>query len=165
MNTEKRGENVDRGFFVAHSMAMERSLYYIARSYRLSQADCEDAVQSALLRAWEKRDSLRKERYFNTWLTRIMINTCKEMLRRRREMPVEALPERPVPVAEERGLWPLLMEMEEKYRIMVVLHYRDGYSIAEIARILRLPQSTVKTRLYRARERLRSAAVEAEVSI
>ena len=48
------------------------------------------------------------------------------------------------------------MVLDEKYRIIVVLHYRDGYSVREIASILRVPESTVKTRLFRARQQLKS---------
>ena len=69
---------MDRQFFIASAQAMERSMYCIARSYLRCEADCEDALQNALLRAWEKRNTLREERYFRTWLTRILINSCKE---------------------------------------------------------------------------------------
>ena len=65
---------MDRQFFIASAQAMERSMYCIARSYLRCEADCEDALQNALLRAWEKRNTLREERYFRTWLTRILIN-------------------------------------------------------------------------------------------
>ena len=75
---------MDRQFFIASAQAMERSMYCIARSYLRCEADCEDALQNALLRAWEKRNTLREERYFRTWLTRILINSCKETLRRQK---------------------------------------------------------------------------------
>ena len=67
---------MDRQFFIASAQAMERSMYCIARSYLRCEADCEDALQNALLRAWEKRNTLREERYFRTWLTRILINSA-----------------------------------------------------------------------------------------
>ena len=50
------------------------------------QQDAEDAVQEALVRAWEKRDTLRDERYFDTWLMRVVINESKTLLRRRRRV-------------------------------------------------------------------------------
>ena len=85
---------MDRRFFIASAQAMERSMYCIARSYLRCEADCEDALQNALLRAWEKRNTLREERYFRTWLTRILINSCKETLRRqKRETPAADFPE------------------------------------------------------------------------
>ena len=148
---------MDRQFFIASAQAMERSMYCIARSYLRCEADCEDALQNALLRAWEKRNTLREERYFRTWLTRILINSCKETLRRqKRETPAADLPEAAAPQGADPALWESLRALDEKYRIIVVLHYRDGYSVREIASILRVPESTVKTRLFRARQQLKS---------
>lgn len=53
-------------------------------------------------------------------------------------------------------MWEALRALDEKYRVTVILHYRDGYGIREIASILRIPESTVKTRLSRARQQLKS---------
>ncbi len=148
---------MDRQFFIASAQAMERSMYCIARSYLRCEADCEDALQNALLRAWEKRNTLREERYFRTWLTRILINSCKETLRRQKhEAPTADFPEAAAPQGSDPVLWEALRALDEKYRVTVILHYRDGYGIREIASILRIPESTVKTRLSRARQQLKS---------
>lgn len=155
---------MDRQFFIASAQAMERSMYCIARSYLRCEADCEDALQNALLRAWEKRSTLREERYFRTWLTRILINSCKETLRRqRRESPSADFPEAAAPQGGDPALWESLRALDEKYRVIVVLHYRDGYSAREIASILRVPESTVKTRLFRARQQLKSLLEREEI--
>ena len=155
---------MDRQFFIASAQAMERSMYCIARSYLRCEADCEDALQNALLRAWEKRNTLREERYFRTWLTRILINSCKETLRRqRRESPSADFPEAAAPQGGDTALWESLRALDEKYRVIVVLHYRDGYSVREIASILRVPESTVKTRLFRARQQLKSLLEREEI--
>lgn len=155
---------MDRQFFIASAQAMERSMYCIARSYLRCEADCEDALQNALLRAWEKRSTLREERYFRTWLTRILINSCKETLRRqRRESPSADFPEAAAPQGGDPALWESLRTLDEKYRVIVVLHYRDGYSVREIASILRVPESTVKTRLFRARQQLKSLLEREEI--
>ena len=136
---------------------MERSLYCIARSYLRCEADCENALQNALLHAWEKRNTLRNEQYFRTWLTRILINSCKETLRRqKREALTADFPEAAAPQGSDPVLWEALRTLDEKYRVTLILHYRDGYGIREIASILRIPESTVKTRLSRARQQLKS---------
>ena len=86
-----------------------------------------------------------------------MINSCKETLRRqKRETPAADFPEAAAPQGAGPALWESLRALDEKYRIIVVLHYRDGYSVREIASILRVPESTVKTRLFRARQQLKS---------
>ena len=73
---------------------MERSLYRVAMSYTGNVSDAADAVQEALLRAWNRRDTLRDERYFDTWLMRVVINESKTLLRRRRRvLPMAQPPE------------------------------------------------------------------------
>lgn len=145
---------MDEQFFTAEVKARERSLYRIAISYMRRDADAVDAVQDALLTAWEKRHSLREPAYFGTWLTRILINACKGRLRR---MPREvALAEVPDAGAQEMTedrlvLREALESLNLKYRMPLVLHYLDGYPVKEVAHILRLPVGTVKSRLSRAR--------------
>lgn len=143
--------------FATEAMAMERTLYGVARSYLSSTADCCDAVQQALLRAWEKRGTLRNERYFRTWLTRILINECRTLLRRgKRMIPVAEVPERAAEMVEGRNeLLPLLQELPEKYRLPLVLYHLEGYSVKEAARCLQLPCGTLTSRLKRGRALLK----------
>ena len=148
---------MDKDEFSRRARDATQSLYRVACAYLASPPDRDDAVQEALLRAWEKRNTLREERYFRTWLTRILINSCKETLRRqKREAPTADFPEAAAPQGSDPVLWEALRALDEKYRVTVILHYRDGYGIREIASILRIPESTVKTRLSRARQQLKS---------
>ena len=68
--------------FLACAMEQERTLYRVAKTLLRSDADCADAVQEALLKGLRGAPLLRSEQYAKTWLTRILINTCKDMLRR-----------------------------------------------------------------------------------
>lgn len=134
----------------------ERKLYGMAYMLLHTTADCEDAVQEALLRAWQRLPSLRDEQYFETWLTRIVINECKNHIKRtkhRRESPLDA--RLAVPESPEPELHTAFACVEWKYRILLTLKYIDGYSIDEIARILMLPKGTVASRLNRARQLLK----------
>ena len=141
---------------------MERSLFCIARSFSLSDADCDDVLQESALKAWECRGQLRQKAYFKTWATRILINECKRVLKKNRRMlPMAQIPESHMPVStrEDDGLdmslHDALYALEIKYRLPLTLKYRDGYSVDEIARILHLPSGTVTTRLFRARNKLK----------
>ena len=145
---------MDEQYFTAEVKARERSLYRIAISYMHSDADAADAVQDALLKAWEKRHTLRELAYFGTWLTRILINVCKSHLRgRSRAVALADIPDTGVQDMAEHNL--VLKEaldtLDLKYRIPLLLHYLDGYPIKEVAHIMRLPVGTVKSRLSRAR--------------
>ena len=149
---------MDKQFFTDEVKAAERSLYRVARSYLASDADAADAVQNALGKAWMKRGSLRDERFFRTWLTRIVINECVTLARHRKRFVPMAEPPEPPPAPEEgelRDLRRAMAALPPVQRVTVTLFYLDGYTIAEIASMLRLPQGTVKNRLFRARKQLR----------
>lgn len=148
---------MDKEEFTRAVLEYESTLYRVAKSMLGSEADCADAAQNALLRAWEKQHTLRDTAYFKTWLTRILINECRAMLRQRaRFVPLEEEAAEGEIAPEGGGeLYEAVMGLDEKYRLPVVLHYIEGFKTAEIAAMLRLPEGTVKTRLRRAREILR----------
>jgi len=147
---------MDREAFAARAAACERKLYRVARTMLRSVADCEDAVQEALLRAWKNRDSLRELRYFDTWLVRILINECRNLHRRRpMTVPLEVAESASVPEAEGTVALAALDGLSEKLRLVMVLHYVEGYPVEEITELLRIPAGTVKWRLHQGRRRLR----------
>ena len=145
---------MNRADFIIRVRGCERRLYRVARTLLRSDADCEDAVQEALLKAWTRLATLRQEQYFETWLIRILINECKSLYRRRPRVEGE-IPESLAAPAEDRSLMDALMNLPEKFRIPVELHYIEGYGISEISRMLRLPEGTVKWRLSRSRALLK----------
>ena len=146
---------MNRTDFILRVRECERRLYRVARTMLHSDADCEDAVQEALLRAWAKRSSLREERFFETWLIRILINECKNIYRRKPRTQTE-VPETLAAPPADGELMDALMNLPEKYRIPMELHYIEGYGVSEIARMLRIPDGTVKWRLSRGRALLRT---------
>lgn len=151
--------------FIQRVRACERRLYRVARTMLPQECDCEDAVQEALLRAWDRRETLRQEAYFDTWLIRILINQCKTFYRRRPPEPAELTEDIPQVTSEETPLLEALMGLPRKQRVTLELHYIEGYSVAETARILRLPEGTVKWRLKRGRELLKQSLKREEARI
>lgn len=153
---------MDRLEFISRVRGCERRLYRVARTMRLSDPDCEDAVQEALLKGWSRLPSLRVEDYFETWLVRILINECKNLYRRRARTEAPPLEEAAAGQGNDARLLDSLMALPEKYRIALELHYIEGYRTREIARILSVPESTVKWRLVKGRDRLREELREEE---
>ena len=144
--------------FTSEVLAEEKSLYYVAKSILSRDEDCADAIQSAILSAYSRLDTLKEERYFKTWLTRILINESYTLLRKRRDVlsyedyfketageETEHCPE----------LWQEIAGLKEEYRIPVVLYYVEGYSMKEIAKMLNVTEGSIRTRLYRGRNQLR----------
>lgn len=149
---------MDKEEFIRAVLEYESTLYRVAKSMLGSEADCADAAQNALLRAWEKQHTLRDTAYFKTWLTRILINECRAMLRQRaRFVPLEEeAAEGEIAPERDSGLYEAVMGLDVKYRVPFVLYYIEGFRTREIASMLKLPEGTVKTRLRRAREILRT---------
>ena len=149
---------MDKDAFAARVTAMKQSLYRVAAGYLRGEADRLDAVSEAITRAWEKRGTLRDERLFATWLTRILIRECVNIQRRqRRAVPVDTLPEQ----AQEDGsddvqsLREAIEALPQRQRTMVVLHYMEEYDVREVARIMGTTRGAVCAGLSRARGTLR----------
>ena len=149
--------------FSTRVLEVEGMLYRVAYGILLNQSDCADAVQEALMRGWEKLHTLREEEYFRTWLTRILINQCYSILRRRRFfLPLDSARTVAAPQDADTELHDAIARLDNKMRLPLVLHYMEGYSVEEIAAMLSVPAGTVKTRLMRARKQLRAALSDAD---
>ena len=146
---------MEKDFFVREIEAHSGMLYRVAFTILHNDDACRDAMQDTALKAWEKRATLREARYFRTWVTRILLNACYDQKRgQARAAAVETVPESAVPPPDPM-LSIALQQLPEKLRLPLVLCYAEGMAYAEIARILRLPESTVRGRIARAKERLR----------
>ena len=136
---------------------MQDMLYRLSVSYLHHDQDAQDAVSQAIENAWRHRDRVREDG-FRPWLTRIVINQCRSMLRRRaRVTPSDQLErlagELPPP---DLALRDALSRLPDGLRTPLLLHYMEGFSTDEVARALRIPGATVRSRMHRARLRLRA---------
>ena len=146
---------MDKDFFVKEIEAHSGMLYRVAYTILRNDDACKDALQDTALKAWEKRGTLKELRYFRTWITRILINTCYDTQRKRRRMvSIEDVPE-PQVAAPDISLAMALQFLPEKLRLPLVLYYSEGLTYAEIAQTLRLPMATVRGRIHRAKGQLR----------
>ncbi len=153
-----------RDEFSQRVSAATGTLYRVSCGLLRSEADREDAVQEAILKAWERLDTLRQEQYFETWLVRILINECRTIGRdRSRFVSIDEVraQEQAAP-PESRELREAIMGLSPDLRLAVILHYIEGYEIREIAPILGVPEGTVKSRLFRARKMLKVYLEEAQ---
>lgn len=147
--------------FASRVTAVQDKLYRVARGYLRGESDCLDAVSEAILTAWQKRNTLRQEQYFELWLLRILSRECINIQRKQKRMvPVEQIPEESSPPDEWAELRDALDGLPQKLRVVIVLHYLEGYPVADIARLLHVPKGTVTSRLYDGRNRLRDLLKE-----
>lgn len=146
---------MDKDTFVTLIEAKGESLYRVAWAILENNADASDALQETALRAWQHRKTLRNEAWFGTWVTRICINVCRRMRRKRRPLlPLEEAASLAAPPPDVT-LSLALRALPENLRLPLMLQYAEGMSYQEIAKVLALPESTVRGRIHRAKERLR----------
>ena len=139
-------------------------IYRLALSYTCSPQDAEDIVQSVFLKLYEKNPKLDKEKE-KAWLTQVTVNCCKDLLKsywRRNKKDFDSISESQLTymTEEESELFLAVMNLPLKYRIVVHLHYYEGYSFKEISKFLKISTSAVSMRLHRSRELLREQLKE-----
>ena len=155
-------------FEVLASSAGDR-LYGVARLILRTTDLAEDAVQEALVSAWQQLPSLRDPDRFDAWLYRLVVNACANQGRqlRRWSQQVRPLPLEPSigddtgSVADRDQLERGFSRLKPDQRAVIVLHYYSGFSASEIAEILGIPDGTARSRLHYATEAMR-AALEAD---
>lgn len=146
--------------FMEQIEQLQGRLYRVALCMLKNDADVQDALQETVLKAWEKRHTLRNEAYFGTWVTRIAINTCKQMYRQnQRIVLMEELPETPA-TSDGITLKMLIECLPDKLRIPFVLYYSEGMDTAEVAGALHLTATAVRSRIHRAKIILRKELVD-----
>ncbi len=152
----------------------QRDVYCLALSILDDSHEAEDATQESLLAALRALDSFQGASSLKTWLFSITVNTCRTRLQRRKRS--EALKQilngilqrNHAPSVEEtaiqkesnEALWRAVRRMDAKHRIPVVLRYVHDLSVAEISKILQIPEGTVHSRLNTARRKLHDVLKE-----
>lgn len=139
------------------------TVYRLALCRTQNVADAEDVYQDVFLRLLEQDAADWDGEHTKAWLIRATLNRCADLHRfrlRRPVLPLEAVPSLAVPPETDGDilpaeLWSAVSRLPEKLRTVVHLHYGEGYSTEEIAAMLDIPAATVRTRLHRARERLK----------
>jgi RNA polymerase sigma-70 factor, ECF subfamily len=141
----------------------------LALSITGNQADADDAIQIGCLRAWRDLPRLREPNRFDGWLWRIVVNSCRNVVRDRRRLTVheitaahDTLLERSVPsgpgpgesLPDNDAIQRAFARLDHDKRAILVLHHVDERPISEIAAILGIPEGTAKWRLHAARQAL-----------
>lgn len=158
---------MDKETFAGLVIDSTDSLYRVSKSILKNDADCEDAVSEAIVKAFGNLASLKKDKHAKTWLTRILINECFHIRKQRKK--VTLLSEEDSWVLERREensgnlleveryseIYHFIGKLKENQRLAVILYYYEGYSVKEIASIMEVTQGTVKSRLGRARKILK----------
>jgi RNA polymerase sigma-70 factor (ECF subfamily) len=142
--------------YAERSEKLKKRLYRIAFLYLGSESMAVDAVDETVYKGLISLKKLQKEEYMETWLTRILLNVCKDELRRRKwRLDWETLPETAVEEFDSLPLKQALLRLPEELKAVVILRYFAGLTQEETAQSLNLPRGTVSTRQRKALQLLK----------
>ncbi|WP_066719855.1 sigma-70 family RNA polymerase sigma factor [Clostridium sp. Marseille-P299] len=140
---------------------LKTRLYRTAFLYLGSESMAIDAVDEAVYKGLKGVKKLREPEYFNTWMTRILINECKmELRRRKKEQPLSEYQENVAIEYDSLELKEAIGCLPQELKEVVILRYFAGYTLSEAAESLQIPQGTVVTRQRRALQYLRLELLE-----
>ena len=148
---------MDKETFCNNVKEYSEKLYFIAWAILKNEKDSEDAVEEAILLAYEHLDQLKKPESFKAWISKITKNETLKIKKKRLTLldsnTVETLSGSHLDKYEEFS--DILQQLPEKFRLVIVLFYYDELSLKEISKVLSVPVGTVKSRLSRAKKMLR----------
>lgn len=153
-----KDKTMDKQTFQSNVLSCEDMLYRISKSICFYESDCEDAVQQAVFNAYLSLDTLRDDKYFRTWITRILINECYKLNKQKsREVTFAEYALTNEAIEDNYSfIFTEIMKLSPKIRIVIQLYYIEDYTVTEIASILHIPVGTVKSRLSSGRAMLKN---------
>jgi len=161
------GGEIVEGNFECLIDTYSRDVFRFVRAHTRDTAEAEDLTQEVFIRAYKHRDSLAEIANVKAWLFQVAVNLCRDFTRKQQRRLLVYLRDVPdvgwAQAAEDeaehressRDLMNMVLQLPSKFKDVIFLYYIEDCSISEIAWMLQLPESTVKTRLHRARHQLR----------
>ncbi|MCR1950963.1 MULTISPECIES: sigma-70 family RNA polymerase sigma factor [Clostridium] len=163
----ERAKKGNKDEFLALINENKLSIYKVAKGILNNKYDIEDAIQNTIIRAYEKINTLKNNDLFKTWIIRILINECNEIIRKNKRVISldEGINQATYnDVYEDIDLTRAISMLCEELRTVTVLFYFEDMSSKDIAIILDIPEGTVRSRLSRARQQLRKVVEEVDLS-
>ena len=136
-------------------------LYKVAKSILNDEEDINDAIQETLINAYNKIDTLKNKKYIETWITRILINKCYDIIdknkvhERKVQKAIDTYSNYENDNFEQRTIvQKAVSQIDEDLKLIVIMYYYNQFSVKEISKIMGIPSGTVKSKLSRARTKL-----------
>lgn len=141
----------------------KENLYRTAYSYVKDETQALDIVQETVYKAYMSINKLKKPEYFNTWITKILINNSLDQIKKNNKVICledkklnSLLKHKECDFDEKMYIWEAIDSLEEKHKNVIVLKYFNDLTLTEIARVLGHPEGTVKTYLNKGLTKLRT---------
>lgn len=161
----EKAKKGDRDAFTKLIMDVENDLYKIAKTRITNEADIEDAIQETMIESYKSIKKLREPKKFKKWLITILINKCNRIYRKksRKDISIDEydldkflITYTPREMENDLNFYSLLKQLKYEERIVIILYYMEQYSVKDIKEILHMNENTIRTNLYRARQKIKN---------
>lgn len=169
----KKAKKGDKEALTEIIIKKKNSLYKIAKSLLKEESDIEDVVQETIITAYIKIYKLRNEELFDIWIKRILINECRKFYKRKykKEIPVEtekmeyliSTKDKLVEQEDKMDFKLFIKKLNRDEKMILLLYYQEGYTTKEISEILEIKEGTIKSKISRAKIKLKKILDEKEV--
>lgn len=153
-------EKIDKTQFSNLIEIHQLSMYRLAKSILLNEHDSEDAVGSAIYKAYVSRNTIRDVNSFKSWILKIVSNESYSILRNKKKVIcMEQVVEKTQDIGDYESsyeIWDSIQRLGRNYRAVIILYYYEDFSIKSISETLNINQSTAKVRLFRGRQQLKA---------
>ena len=143
-----------------------QTLYRVAFSILRTEDEISDAISNTTVIVFEKIHTLKKEEYFKTWLTRILINECYKIYNQNKKIVyLETYDQEKLTYNDtyvDEDIKNLVKRLDKDLKQVVILYYFEDFSVKEISQMIKVPEGTVKSRLSRARKELQKELIQQE---
>ncbi len=160
-----KAQKGDKEAFTEIILAFENDLYKIAKTRIINEADIEDAIQETMIETYKSIKKLKEPKKLKKWLIKILINKCNRIYKRKYKKDVsidnyfksQSISSDYINIENDMNFYSLLNNLTYTERITVVLYYKEQYKIRELKEILKMNENTIRTHLFRAREKIKKS--------
>lgn len=167
----KKAQKGDKEAFTEIILSIRNELYKIAKTRIINENDIDDIIQETMIEAYKSIKKLRDLKKLKMWVIKILINKCNKFYKRKSQKDI-SLEETNVnniiarnnneDIENDMNFYSLIRNLKYDERIVILLYYMEGYSVEEISEMIKMNKNTVKTNLYRARQKIKNKIEEKE---
>ena len=167
----KKAQKGDKNAFTDIILQIRNDLYKIAKTRISSDDDIEDLIQDTMIETYKHIKKLREPEKFKMWVIKILVNKCNKLYKKkyRKDISIDdynmenyIILNSQKDIEDDLNFYYLIKKLKYEERIVLILHYMEQYSVKDISKILKINENTVKTHLFRARERIKKDLNEKE---
>lgn len=159
-----KAQKGDTEAFTKIIISMKNELYKIAKTRITNESDIDDVIQETMLETFRSIKKLRDPQKLKMWIIKILINKCNKVYRKKykKEISIDEynldnyiVINSQKNIEDDINFYQLIQNLKYEERIVVLLFYMEEYSVEEISKMIKMNQNTVKTNLYRARQKIK----------